>query len=92
MDALIKLFRYFSTGFTYALFTSSTNADGSLNFKGASFASISESTFYRIILILFVVGLLMYFINFLIKFVHTSTVDVDGNPIALQKNRFYSLK
>jgi hypothetical protein len=92
IDTLTTMFRYFSTGFMSQLFTGSTNPDGSINITGASFADLSTSVFYRIVLIIFTLSLMLFFINFLLKFVKRSNVDSEGNPVAVQTNRLVSLK
>ncbi|MDR2557269.1 MAG: hypothetical protein LBC33_00305, partial [Mycoplasmataceae bacterium] len=87
IDVLVKIFKFFTNGFMSYLFFYQTNPDGS-----SVYSFKPNSSFYTVVIVILMISLIVFFINFLLKFREVRIVDEDGQPTVNQRSRLFQLK
>jgi hypothetical protein len=88
VNCLMAIFKFFSRGLSSVIFNTTYNKDGSINYQ----FSLTSQLGY-IILFVFIVALMMFFINFLLSFSQlNNTVDSKGLPQTAPVRKFVYLR
>jgi hypothetical protein len=80
------MFKFFTKGISKAIFQ---NQGASKN-SGPAWLFTSELG--AIIILIFIIGLIMFFINFLLTFSSKTEIDATGSPVSAQVRRLQYLK
>lgn len=90
INLLVAAFKFFSSGMMSLIFNIEFNFSGTGAFYVNNFSLFTP--FGYTILFFFVIGMMIFFTNFLFSFTQKTKVDASGTPMSAQVRRFQYLK
>jgi hypothetical protein len=87
LNELIIMFKFFSSGFSSAIFGAKFTSTGNVDLSSVSL----DGPLFVIATTVFLLALFTFFLNFLLSFADKKPIGADGKPVSFQSARLSSL-